>query len=68
VIECPRQALLGERARQDDSLTTEGEGANSTNPNPPLIIAATGSELWRELDARELLQIFGIATRVVSMP
>ena len=43
-------------------LPEEGEG------NPDLVLVATGSEVWRCVDAAKALQSEGIRTRVVSLP
>ena len=43
-------------------LPEEGEGA------PDLVLVATGSEVWRCVDAAKALQSESIRTRVVSMP
>ena len=46
-----------------------GTGSGSQRVSPPqLIIIATGSEVSLAMEAREILQNEGIATRVVSMP
>ena len=42
--------------------------ADGGNGSPEVIIIATGSEVSVALDARELLEAEGTATRVVSMP
>ena len=42
--------------------------AEPANANPGLILVATGSEVSLALEAREILQQEGVATRVVSMP
>ena len=42
--------------------------AEARGAAPDVIVIATGSELQIALDARDLLQADGIATRVVSMP
>jgi len=43
-------------------LLAEAEG------EPRVTILATGSEVWVALEARKLLQVQGVPTRVVSMP
>ncbi len=42
--------------------------ADGSNGPPQVILIATGSELQMAVDAREVLEADGIATRVVSMP
>ncbi len=54
-----------EGARQGAYILAEAEAASG---GPSLILIATGSEVSLALEAREILQQEGIATRVVSMP
>jgi transketolase len=42
--------------------------AEAEGGKPAAIVAATGSELWVALEARDKLEADGVATRVVSMP
>jgi transketolase len=42
--------------------------AEAEGGNPAAIVAATGSEVWVALEARDKLEADGVATRVVSMP
>ena len=47
---------------------SSSDRAAGSGVNPQLILIATGSEVSLALEAREKLQIEGIATRVVSLP
>ncbi|MDX1623634.1 MAG: transketolase [Gemmatimonadota bacterium] len=42
--------------------------ADAEDGEPDVIVIATGSEVWKAVEARETLAVEGIAARVVSMP
>jgi len=59
-------AAAGNATKGAYVLAEAGDGEDEATPD--VIIIATGSEVSVALEARELLQKSGIATRVVSMP
>ena len=51
-----------------DSMAILGYVLAEASANPEVILIATGSEITLALEAREVLESEGVATRVVSMP
>jgi len=49
-------------------IIAEAHGENEIECKPRVTILATGSEVWVALEARDLIQSRGVATRVVSLP